>query len=108
MFTEEHGLDLQTKPFRNIPPCTANEFFYYIQTPIVTFLATFYPPSTRTLSRSNELDNGGFVNVGFVFINRVTETSITYRLLQLIIRVVFSNLDLSSNIKRNPISSSNF
>jgi len=23
----KHGLELQTKPFRNIPPCTANEFF---------------------------------------------------------------------------------
>ena len=78
--------------------------FYYIQTPIVTFLATFYPPSTRTLSRSNELDNGGFVNVGFVFINLVTETSITYRLLQVIIRVVFSNLDLISLLSKGNLS----
>lgn len=35
--------------------------------------------------------------MGFVFINRVTETSITYRLMQVIIRVVFSNLDLNNN-----------
>lgn len=37
--------------------------------------------------------------MGFVFINRVTETSITYRLMQVIIRVVFSNLDLNNNQK---------
>ena len=70
----------------------------------MTFLATFYPPSTQKLSRSNELDNGGFVNVGFVFINLVTETSITYRLLQVIIRVVFSNLDLISLLSKGNLS----
>jgi len=76
--------------------------FYYIQTPIVTFLATFYPPSTQKLSRSNELVNRGFINVGIVFINLVTETSIT--LLQVIIRVVFSNLDLISLLSKGNLS----
>jgi len=40
----------------------------------------------------------------YVFINCVTETSITYRLLQVIIRVVFSNLDLISLLSKGTLS----